>query len=99
MTRATALRRIVGIIAAALAIATTAGSASARTFEFNSHGSLVQHPAPNISPPTAAGNVDWGYIAIAASAAALVLTGATVAATTSRRHTQHDNARHAPTTR
>ena len=99
MTRATTLRRI---IAVALAVSVTAGSASARTFDFNSHGSLVQQPAPGISPataPTAGGSsVDWGYVAIGASTVALVLTGVCGAVTTSRRRARQDKPRRAPIT-
>jgi hypothetical protein len=95
MTRATALRRIIGIIAVALAISTTAGSAWARPIDPNSRDSIVQQPAPSMArtdAPTAAGSsFDWGYIAIGSSAVALVLAGACVALTTHRRHAPEDN--------
>ena len=79
MTRTTVFRRIVGIVAVALTVAIAAGPASARTFDFNSNGSLVQQPAPSTSPPAdpASGGtgIEWGYVAIGSSSAALVLIG------------------------
>lgn len=102
MARATPLRRIDTIIAVALAVSTTPGPASARTFDLDSRGSLVQQPAPSISrtraPTAARGSIDWGYIAIGSSALALVLTGVCAAVTTGRRHAQHDKPRRAPST-
>lgn len=97
MTRATALRRIIGIIAVALVISTTAGSAWASQVDPNSRDFAVQQPAPSIArtgAPTAAGSsFDWGYIAIGSSAIALVLAGACVAATTRRRRALEDKTR------
>ncbi|HLL91923.1 MAG TPA: hypothetical protein VK252_03210 [Solirubrobacteraceae bacterium] len=78
MTRSILFRRIVGVVAVTLAIgATIAGPASARTFYFNSHGSLVQQPAPSTPaaahPASGGSSIDWGYIAIGSSASALAL--------------------------
>jgi hypothetical protein len=85
MTRTIVFRRIAGIAAVALAIGAIAGPASARTFDFNSNGSLVQQPSPSTSAPadTASGgsSIDWGYVAIGSNAAALVLIGVGAAAT------------------
>jgi hypothetical protein len=89
MTRTTALRRIIRIIAVVLAMSTTAGSAWATPFDPNTRDGLVQQPAQSIAhtnAPTAGGSsVDWGYVAIGSSAAALALIGAGVAATSRRR--------------
>jgi hypothetical protein len=88
MTRTILFRRIVGLVAVALALGAIAGPASARTFGFNSHGSLVQQTAPSSSSATDAasgGGIEWGYIAIGSSAIALALIGAGVAATGHRR--------------
>ena len=89
MTRITVFRRILGIIAVALALGTTASPASARTFDFNSTGSLVQQSAPSTSPaanPASGGSgIEWGYIAIASSAVALALIAVGAAATARHR--------------
>ena len=94
MTRATALRRIIGIIAVALAISTTAGSAWASPVDPNSRDSIGQQPAPSIArtdaPKAAGSSFDWGYIAIGSSAVALVLAGACVTVTTRRRRAPED---------
>jgi hypothetical protein len=74
------------------ALGTIAGPASARTFDFNSNGSLVQQPAQSVTPETApasgGSSIEWGYIAIGSSAVALALIGAGVATTSRRR--SHD---------
>jgi hypothetical protein len=79
MTRTIVLRRIVGVVAVALTLGAIAGPASARTFYFNSHGSLVQQLAPSTSPPadppSSGTGIEWGYIAIGSSSAALLLIG------------------------
>ena len=94
MTRATALRRI---IAVALAISTTAGSAWARPVDPNSRDSVIPQPAPSIArtdaPDPARSSFDWGYIAIGSSAVALILAGACLAVTTHRRHALEDKQR------
>ena len=100
MTRTIVFRRIVGIVAVALALGAIAGPASARTFDFNPNGSLVQQPAPSTSSPgtnrSSAGNsIEWGYIAIGSSAAALALiaAGAGLAVSQRRgRRTRHSTA-------
>ena len=101
MTRTTVLRRILAVVAVALALSTTAGPASARTFDFNSNGSLVQQPAQSISPATApvsGGNsTEWGYVAIGSSAAALVLIGVGGTLTIGRRRAQQDKPQRATT--
>jgi hypothetical protein len=88
MTRSILFRQIVGVIAVTLALGAIAGPASARTFYFNSNGSLIQQPAPSTSPPAdpASGGtgIEWGYIAIGSSAAALILIG--IGAVASGRH-------------
>ena len=93
MTRTILLRRIVAVVALALALGTIAGPAAARTFDFNSHGSLVQQPTPSASaganPAPSGTGIEWGYIAIGAGAAALALTGVG-AVTTSRRRSHQD---------
>ncbi len=93
MTRTIVLRRIAGSLAVALALGTGAGPASARTFDFNSHGSLVQQPAPSISPsadPTSGGTgIEWGYVAVGSSSAALVLIGIGAVASGHTRSRQH----------
>jgi MYXO-CTERM domain-containing protein len=98
MTRTIFFRRIVVVVAVALALGTIAGPVSARTFDFNSNGSLVQQPAPSASPganPASSGTgIEWGYIAIGASAAALALIGVG-AITTSRRRSHQDKPRRA----
>jgi hypothetical protein len=104
MTRTILFHRIVAVVAVALALATAAGPASARTFDLldsNSTGSLVQQPAPSASPranPATSGTgIQWGYIAIGASAAALVLIGVGVAAT-GRRRSREDSSQRATIT-
>ena len=98
MTRTIPFRRIVAVVVVALALGTIAGPASARTFDFNSHGSLVQQAAPSASPAANPGSggtgIEWGYIAIGASAAALALIGVG-AVTTSRRRAHQDKPRRA----
>jgi hypothetical protein len=98
MTRTTALRRIIRIIAVVLAMSTTAGSASATPFDPNTRDSLAQQPAHSIvhtnAPAAAGSSVDWGYIAIGSSAVALALIGAGVAVT-SRRRSREDRPRRA----
>jgi hypothetical protein len=102
MTRTNLFRRIVAVVAVALALGTIAGPASARTFDFNSHGSLVQQPAPSASqaanPASSGTGIEGGYIAIGASAAALVLTGICGTVMTGRRRAQQDKAPRAPIT-
>ncbi len=97
MTRTTVLRRILGVVAVALALGTTAGPASARTFDFNSNGSLVQQPAPNSShtstPAMGGSSFEWGYIAIGSSAAGLVLIAVGGTLTTTRRRQRRQNNR------
>jgi hypothetical protein len=73
----------------ALAVGAIAGPASARTFDFNSHGSLVQQPAPGTSaagdPASGGSGIEWGYIAIGSSVVALALIGVGGVATGRRR--------------
>lgn len=100
MTCTIMFRRILGVVAVAIALATTAGPASARTFDFNSNGSLVlnsngslvQQPTPSASaaadPASGGSGIEWGYVAIGSSAFALALIGAGVAATSRRRSRQ-----------
>jgi hypothetical protein len=101
MIRTILFRRIVGVVAVALALGTIAGPASARTFDFNSNGSLVQQPAQSITPRTApasgGSSIDWGYIAIGSSVAALVLIGVGGAVTIGRRRAQQDKPRRVTT--
>jgi hypothetical protein len=77
MTRTILFRRLLGIVAVVLALGAIAGPASARTFYFNSHGSLVQQPVLSTSaaahPASGTSSIDWGYVAIGSSAAALAL--------------------------
>ncbi len=93
MTRTILLRRIVGVVAVVLALGAIAGPASARNFYFNSNGALVQQPAPNTpaaaQPPSGGSSIDWGYVAIGSSAAALALI-AVGAAATGRRRSRED---------
>jgi hypothetical protein len=93
MTRSIFFRRIVGVVAVTLALGAIAGPASARTFYFNSNGSLVLQPAPSTSPPadSASGGagIDWGYVAIGSSAAALILIGIGAVASAHTRPHQH----------
>ena len=76
-------------MAVALALAEIAGPASARTFYFNSHGSLVQQPVLSTSaaahPASGTSSIDWGYVAIGSSVVALVLIGVGALATGRRR--------------
>ena len=101
MTRTILFRRIIGAIAVALALGAIAGPASARTFDFNSNGSLVQQPPPSTSPEgnpaSGGGGIEWGYIAIGGSAAALALIGVG-AITTGRRRSHQDEPRRATIT-
>jgi hypothetical protein len=88
MTRSILFRRIVRVVAVALALGAIAGPASARTFDFNSNGSLVQQPAPSIYPGADAasgGSIEWAYVAIGSSAAALALIGVGAVASGRRR--------------
>jgi MYXO-CTERM domain-containing protein len=106
MTRTILFRRIVAVVGVMLALATAAGPASAKTFGFNSNGSLVlnsngshvQGSAPSASPranPATSGTgIEWGYIAIGSSAAALVLIGVGAAAT-GRRRSREDRSQRA----
>ena len=48
MTRTIVFRRIVGIVAVALALGAIAGPAWAGTVELNSNGSYIQQPPPSI---------------------------------------------------
>jgi amino acid transporter len=93
MTRTIVFRRILGIVAVALALGAIAGPASARTFNFNSNGSLVQQSAPGTAPEgnSASGGsgVDWGYVAVGTAAAALALIGVG-AVVTGRRRSRED---------
>jgi hypothetical protein len=77
MARTIVFRRLFGILAVALALGAIAGPASARTFYFNSHGSFVQLSGPSAAAAahsaSGASGIDWGYIAIGSSAAALAL--------------------------
>lgn len=92
MTHNIRFRRLIAVVAMALALGTIAGPASARTFDFNSHGSLVQQPAPSTSPaanPASSGSgIEWSYIAIGASAAALAMIGVGAVATSRGRSHQ-----------
>jgi hypothetical protein len=96
MTRTILSRRIVVVVAIALALGTIAGPASARTFDFNSHGSLVQGPAESVLPaanPAFSGSgsgTPWGYIALGAGVAALVLIGVGAVMTSHRRSHQDE---------
>lgn len=93
MTRTIVFRRIASSVAVALALGTIAGPASAKTFDFNSHGSLVQQPAPSTSPsadPASGGTgIEWGYVAIGSSSAALILIGIGAVASGHSRSRQH----------
>jgi amino acid transporter len=93
MTRAIVFRRIAGSVAVALVLGAIAGQASARTFDFDSHGSLVQQPAPSTSPPadpaSGGAGIEWGYVAIGSSSAALALIGIGAVASGQRRPRQY----------
>jgi hypothetical protein len=101
MTRTTLFRQILRIVAMALALSAIAGPASARTFDFNSHGSLIQQPTPATAPrgdsASSASGVDWGYIAIGTTTAALALIGIG-AVTSGRRHSHKDRPQRATIT-
>jgi hypothetical protein len=94
MTRTNLFRRIVVAVVVALALGTIVGPASARTFDFNSRGSMVQQLAPSASPAANPGSsgagIEWGYIAIGASAVALALIGVGVVTTSRRRSHQNE---------
>jgi hypothetical protein len=89
MTRTIVFRRIVGIVAVALALGAIAGPAWAGTVELNANGSYIQQPPPSI--PAAANSasggssIDWGYVAIGSSVVALALIGVGAVATGRRR--------------
>jgi hypothetical protein len=98
MTRTIVFRRIVRVVATALALATIAGPASART-DFNSNGPpAFQQPAANTSraanPASSGSGIEWGYIAIGSSVAALALIAVGVAAT-GRRRSREDRSQRA----
>ncbi len=97
MTRTTVFRRIVGIVAVALTLAIAAGPASARTFDFNSNGSLIQGSTSRSSLTAGPSSFDWGYVAVGASAVGLILLGAGGILAAGRRRQQPQNA-HRPRT-
>jgi hypothetical protein len=89
MTHTIFFRRIVGIVAVALALGAIAGPATARPFDLNSNGSLVEQP-PQSTPAPAhpaprGSSIDWGYVAIGSTVVALALIGAGAVATGRRR--------------
>ena len=90
MTRTIPFRRIVGVVlAVTLALAAIAGPASARTFGFNSNGSLVQQSnSAGTAAASSGSSIEWGYIAVGSSAAALALIGVGAIATGQRRSSQ-----------
>jgi hypothetical protein len=96
MTRTTVFRRIVGIVAVALALGAIAGPASARTFDVNANGSLVYGPAPSASaaaaPASSGSSIDWGYVAIGSSVVALALIGVGAVAAGRRRSDKRQRA-------
>jgi hypothetical protein len=97
MTRTIPFRRIVGVVVAvSLAMGAIAGPASARTFYFNSNGSLVeQSNSAGTVPASGGSSIDWGYVAIGSSALALALiaVGAGLAVSQRRgRRTRHSAA-------
>lgn len=96
MIRSRWFRRIAEVVAVALTLGTTVGSASGRTFDFNARGSLVQQQAPQVSragSPAAGGSgIEWGYVAIGSSAAALTLIGVGGAVAAGRRGPRRDRA-------
>lgn len=92
MTRSTMFRRIVGIVAVALTVAIAAGPASARTFDFNSNGSLVQRSTSRSSLAAGPSSFDWGYVAVGASAAGLILLTAGGILAAGRRRQRPQNA-------
>jgi hypothetical protein len=82
MTRSIVFRRIVGLVAVALALGAIAGPASAGITDhipnqILDQRSFVQPPAPSTpaaaDPASGGSSIDWDYIAIGASAAALAL--------------------------
>lgn len=93
MTRTILFRRIVLVVGVVLALATAAGPASARS-DLNSNGAPVfQEPTTPGTTTTATttgggGGIEWGYIAIGTSAAALALIGVGAAASVRRRSRQ-----------
>ena len=97
MTRTTVFRRIVGIVAVALTVAIAAGPASAGTFDFNSNGSLVQQPTSRSSLTAGRSSFEWGYVAVGASAAGLMLLGAGGILAAGRRRQRPQNAHHTRT--
>jgi hypothetical protein len=71
-------------------IGAIAGPASARTFYFNSNGSLVeQSNSARTDPASGGSSIEWGYLAIGSSAAALILIG--IGAVASGRHRSHQH--------
>ena len=95
MTRTTVFRRIVGIVgivAVALTVAIAAGPASARTFDFNSNGSLIQRSTSRSSLASGPNRFGWGYVAVGASAAGLMLLGAGGILAADRRRQRSQNA-------
>jgi hypothetical protein len=87
-------RRIGGIaVVVAVALCSSAVPAAARTFGFNSAGSMIQQPLPSGPQRTAqgTGSSDWSYIAIGSSAAGLALigVGGTLTGSRRRRTTPH----------
>jgi hypothetical protein len=99
MTRSIVFRRIVGIVAVALAIGAIAGPAPARSFNVNSKGTLVLQPSPSTSlaaqPASDASSIDWGYVAIGSSVIALALI-AVGAVTTGRRRSREGRPQRSP---
>jgi hypothetical protein len=98
--------RITTAVVVSLGLAMSGTPAFAYTTNLTANGSevpagipaLTSQPAHSIAhanaPTTAGSSVDWGYIAIGSSAAALALIGAG-AVTTSRRRSHHDKPRRA----
>ena len=95
MTRTTVFRRIVGIVAVALTVAIAAGPASARTFDFDSNGSLVQRSTSRSSLAAGPSSFEWGYVAVGASAAGLMLLAAGGILAAGRRRQRPHNAHRA----
>jgi hypothetical protein len=94
MTRSIVFRRILRIVAVALALGAVAGPASARPFDLDSNGSLGLVPPPSTAvaarPASSGSSIDWGDVAIGSSAAALVVIGVGALAT-GRRRSQKDS--------